>query len=96
MSLGLGRIQRECLRVIDGKTFLDSIEVAGLIFGKRVLNDAEVVSVRRALRSLAAAGKIADMGRGYRDGRKRWTTPERAKEYDEKLVRAFGPRAARR
>ena len=36
------------------------------------MTDAQLVSVRRALRKLVREHAIGDLGRGYRDGRRRW------------------------
>jgi hypothetical protein len=85
MSRGLGKIQRMCMDVLaNQESMLDSIEIAGKALGKKEINDSEHVSFRRALRKLARAGMIVDMGRGFHDGRRRWALPDVAKrEFDE-------------
>lgn len=94
MSKGLGEVQRKCLAVLAaaGK-MLDSIEVAGRAIDKRTVTEAESVSYRRALRKLAASGRIVDMGRGWSDKRRRWAPPEVAEAYYKRVGKAFGAKA---
>ena len=63
MSRGFGKIQRMCMDALaKQESMLDSIEVAGKALGKEVINDSEHASFRRALRKLARAGLIVDIG----------------------------------
>jgi hypothetical protein len=77
MSRGLGRIQRECLRVIAGyeaggvrpTTFnvaADVYHVEHDADGSRMINDAQHVATKRALATLRRKGLVTgqqDMGR---------------------------------
>jgi hypothetical protein len=73
MSRGHGRIQRDIVAEIENCTDLvDTFELAANIYrvepngdGLRILNDAQLVSVRRALVKLAAAGKVFKIMRGH-------------------------------
>ena len=97
MSRGLGMVQRMCLSVLESHgDHLDSIEIAGRALDKEVINDSEHVSFRRALRTLAERGLVVDLGRGFRDGRRRWALPEAAKRYFQDYERLFGRRQAMR
>lgn len=69
----------------------DSLTVAGEVYGRQAVAHSEAVSIRRALRSLEARGEVEDLGRGFRYGRRMWATPDRAREYRERLARTFGP-----
>ena len=91
MSRGPGTVQRRVLAILEAGGLLDSITVAGLVYGQQTVTPAQAVSVRRALRLLATAGRIADLGRGWRSGRRMWATPERAAAYKERVQRVFGP-----
>ena len=80
MSKGLGRIQRECLRVIESynvagiepTTFnivADVYEIKRDQQGNRMGSDAQHTAVKRALGSLRRAGLVTgkqDMGRAQR------------------------------
>ena len=85
MSRGLGRIQRECLRVIEsyedaGKmptTFNITAEVYQVTpdrFGNRMVSDTQHVATKRALSSLRRKGLVAGQQdiRVPSDGRKRF------------------------
>jgi hypothetical protein len=74
---------------------LPSIEIAGMVFETYEVSDAQDVAVRRALRKLRDAGRIVDLGRGFRMGRRHWATPERAERYFKAIDRAFGASAER-
>lgn len=88
-----GRIQRSCVQTLsDANEYLDSIEIAGRVFDKMQITEAEHVSVRRALRLLCERKLLIDMGRGWRDGRKRWATPDVAQAYYARVRAAFGER----
>lgn len=57
---------------------LYSITVDCQVYGHNPVSEAEAVSIRRALRSLAQAGKITDLGRGGHSGRGMRALPEQA------------------
>ena len=95
MSRGLGKIQRLCLKVLsESDHTLDSISIAGMALGKKVVSDSEIVSFRRALRKLASLGLVVNMGRGYRWSRRHWALPHVAQSYFKRLEAALGRRAA--
>jgi hypothetical protein len=89
MRQKLGVVQRCILYVLaEQDRLIDTIELTALAFdvhsndaGQYLVNDAQVVSVRRALRKLSRAGKVVDLGREWRDGRRRWATPAAAERY---------------
>ena len=64
MSRGTGGVQRAALQALQALDvrMLDSIAVACEVYGHNPVTEAEVVSVRRALRSLAEAGKLLTWG----------------------------------
>ena len=72
MSRGHGRIQRDIIAAIEKSTdMVDTFELAVNVYsiepngdGLRILSDAQLVSVRRALVKLAAAGKVFKIMRG--------------------------------
>ena len=92
MSKGLGQVQRSVLAVFVAAPSerLDSIEIAGRALGKYEINDSEASSYRRALRKLAEAGAIVDMGRNWRNGRRRYALPEGAEQYRRRVRETFG------
>jgi hypothetical protein len=73
MSRGLGRIQRDIVANLENKTKLvDTFDLAAEIYGlepdsdnRIILNDAQLVSIRRALVKLSASGKIFKVMRGH-------------------------------
>jgi hypothetical protein len=84
MSRGLGQIQRDCLRVIETRnhagespdTFAITCDVYAIKpdkHGDRLCNDAQHTAVKRALRTLRAAGRITGQDAGYARGRAHWT-----------------------
>ncbi len=86
MSRGLGAIQRGCLDALESNQEpLDSIAVAALVVRRNEITDSEHASVRRALRKLAKAGRVVDLGRRFRSGRRHWELPEEAEgiNFDE-------------
>ena len=99
MSRRPGIVERSILGVFgsDPDALLYSMEIAGRALGKRVLTEAEVSSYRRALRRLARRGTIADLGRGWRSGRRRYALPACAERYRERVRQTFGeePRTGR-
>ncbi len=91
MSRGLGKIQRQCLSVLtEQDKLLDSISVAALAVGRNGITESEHVSFRRALRKLKTMGKVVDMKRRYRGGRRHWATPSVAKRYFDRVEKSMG------
>ncbi len=92
MSKGPGQVQRSVLAVFEAapNELLDSIEIAGRALGKYTIDDSEASSYRRALRNLAEAGAIVDMGRNWHDGRRHYALPEKAKRYRRRVRETFG------
>ncbi len=72
MSKGPGKVQRSILAAFDATPddLLSCTEIARRALGKRVLAESEASSYCRALRKLADAGIIVDMGRKWRGGRR--------------------------
>lgn len=97
MSRGPGKLQRAILDFFENPPpgqddMPDSITLAGILHNVNPVPESAVVSTRRALRGLAERGLIVDMGRGWRYGRRRWATPERAAKYLKRVERTFGKR----
>ncbi len=69
---------------------LDSIEIAGRALEKYEINESEASSYRRALRKLAEAGAIVDMGRNWHNGRRHYALPEEAERYRRRVRETFG------
>jgi hypothetical protein len=72
MSRGFGKIERAILDVLEkDDRLVDTFTLAAIAFGlaacdgKIVVTDAQLVSVRRALRSLEARGKAFAVMRGH-------------------------------
>jgi hypothetical protein len=73
MSRGLGRIQRDIIALLEARDkLIDTYDVAADIYGLKpndenwiLLNDAQLVSVRRAFVKLAAVGKVIKVYRGH-------------------------------
>ncbi len=85
-------MQRSVLTVFEAapNELLDSIEIAGRALGKYEIDDSEASSYRRALRKLAEAGAIVDMGRNWHNGRRHYALPEKAKRYRRRVRETFG------
>ncbi len=95
MSRGLGKVQRMCMNVLAQEPEpMDSIAIAARALGKDQINENEHVSFRRALRKLARAGKVVNLGRSFHNNRRHWALPEGADRYFDDLARCFGPQAA--
>ena len=94
MSRGPGVVQRQCLEVLRaaGGVPTDSVEIAARALGRTTITPSENASFRRALRQLARSGSVIDMGRGYRDGRRRWALPAAAAAEYRKLAGMYGER----
>ena len=91
MSRGPGNIQRRLLALIesDADVLHSTYDLAADVYDvqpnahdKRLLTEAQVSSVRRALSELAKQGKISGR-RGWHDRRQRWATPAAWAKYDE-------------
>jgi hypothetical protein len=72
MSRGFGKIERAILDVLENDDrLIDTFTLAAIAFdlaacdGKIVVTDAQLVSARRALRSLEARGKVFAVMRGH-------------------------------
>ncbi len=72
MSKGPGKVQRSILAAFDAAPddLLNCTEIARRALGKRTIAESEASSYRRALRKLADAGIIVDMGRKWHKGRR--------------------------
>ena len=90
MSRGPGRTQRQALEVLEREArSMDAVEVACSALG-RTITGSEASSYRRALRSLARRGIVADLGRSYRFGRRHYATLDVAAEMQERYRATFG------
>jgi hypothetical protein len=98
MSRGLGAVQRRILEILSAEDgLIDTLEIAGRVFdcaadahGVVLISPAQAVSVRRACRGLVEAGKIADLGRHWHNGRQRWANTEAAERYRARVAAVFG------
>ena len=89
MKRGFGPIERRVLKFLNAEDgVVDTKEIVARVFdcvrdqsGQFAINRAQAVSVRRALRALADEGKVADLGRHWGDGRRRWSNIEVARRY---------------
>ncbi len=92
MSKGPGQVQRSILAVFDAAPddWLYCIEIAGRALEKRTIAESEASSYRRALRKLADAGVIVDMGRKWHDGRRHYALPAAAERYNRRVRKTFG------
>ena len=98
MSKGIGKLQREIIELFENNMHLmfDSLEITAIVHelnAVATVTESQAVSTRRALRGLAKRKLIVDMGRGWRDGRRRWATPEQAERHRDRVRRTFGPSA---
>ena len=84
MSKGPGQVQRSILAAFDAAPddLLNCIEIAGRALEKRTIAESEASSYRRALRKLAGAGVIVDMGRKWGNGRRAYALPATADRYN--------------
>ena len=84
MSKGPGQVQRSILAVFDAAPddLLDCIEIAARALEKRTITASEASSYRRALRKLADAGVIVDMGRKWHHGRRAYALPAAEERYN--------------
>ena len=88
MGRGPGRVERSIMPVFEAAPdeIIDTVEIAGRALGKQTISESEASSYRRALRRLAARRDLVDMGRRWRDGRRRYALPQRAQQHDDALV----------
>jgi hypothetical protein len=83
VSRGHGRIQRRLLEILEHATQADTFTLASAVYdikpndGVKMISEAQLVAVRRALAGLAKEGKVFDCGRRFRDGRRRWSNVRR-------------------
>ena len=102
MARGHGAVQRRLLDALTQQDrLIDTIELAAFVFdvqpndaGQCLVNEAQVVSVRRALGKFAKEGKVIDCGRNWRSGRRCWASPPVAKAYYDRIKDTFGRRRA--
>ena len=92
MSKGLGQVQHSILAVFDAAPddWLYSMEIAGRALERRSITESEASSYRRALRSLADAGVIVDMGRKWHEGRRYYALPAAADRYNRQILETLG------
>ncbi len=92
MSKGPGQVQRSILAAFDAAPddLLSCIEIAGRALGKRMIAESEASSYRRALRRLAEAGVIVDMGRKLHAGRRYYALPAAAGRYNRRIQEILG------
>jgi hypothetical protein len=98
MSRGPGTIQRRLVEILErDQKLLDTFELAARAYdlssndqGRITLSDPQLVAVRRALRGLVRKGAIADLGRNWHNGRKRWATVDAAARYHDRVKAVFG------
>ena len=89
MSRGPGKLQRRLLAILEeDEGLIDTYELTARAFdyepdetGQIMLSDARLVSVRRALSGLVRTGKLHDLGRHWRRGRKHWGNERTALRY---------------
>jgi hypothetical protein len=93
MSKGHGLVQQVILGLFEASPegMPNSIEICARALGREMVTLSEAASFRRALRRLAAEGRIVDMGRGWRDGRRRYALPDQAARENERVEAVFGP-----
>lgn len=96
MSKGYGKMQRAIIDVFEAKPdeLLDTITIAALAYGENPVTNAQASSVRRSLRKLVDAGEVVDLGRGWRDRRRRFALPDKAEDYQQRVEQTFGPQGA--
>lgn len=95
MSRGLGIIERRALTVLHDReqaavNSASALDIAGQAEGLTAVPESTYRSYARALRSLVAKGLAADMGRGFRFGRRRYALPQVAEQDAARQVAVFG------
>jgi hypothetical protein len=88
MSRGYGQVQRDILAVLRANDrLMDTFVIAAMVYdvkpgdhGLRILNDAQLVSIRRALVKLADEGEIFKVMRGH-NKRAYWASERTAAHY---------------
>ena len=85
-------MQRSILAVFAAAPddLLDCIEIAARALEKRTITASEASSYRRALRKLADAGVIVDMGRKWHHGRRAYALPAAAERYNRRILETLG------
>jgi hypothetical protein len=82
MSRGLGKLQRELLKILEESAEeINTITLAAEVYrvqpdadGFRGVNDAQHAAVRRALCGLRRQGLVVELGRRYRCNRCHWAS----------------------
>jgi hypothetical protein len=95
MSTGHGHLQRQLLALIDANDgLLDTFELVERVFGiapdpsgRILLSEAQVVSVRRALRKLASEAHIVAVGRDWHNRRARWASKRAHAAYESRKAK---------
>jgi hypothetical protein len=80
MSRGHGAVQRATLALFTANPdeVLDCVQIAGRALGVQDVTHSQIVSFRRALGILVRKGRLANMGRQFGFGRRRYALPDRA------------------
>ena len=89
MSRGAGKLQRRLLAILEeDEGLIDTYDLTARAFdyeadadGQIALSETHLVSVRRALSGLVRTGKLHDLGRHWRMGRKHWGNERVALRY---------------
>jgi hypothetical protein len=101
MSRGREITERAALEVLRAKGSAFVLEIAAAATappdatGVVVISNSVYHSFARALRSLAKAGLVVDLGRGWRAGARRYSMPDAADAHRTQTFRAFGKDAIR-
>jgi hypothetical protein len=101
MSRGFGRVERAALEILKAGEMLSVLDIAARATkgaadanGRVLISHAVYNSFARALRSIARAGHVVDLGRHWRDGRRLYAIPSVAQKYRDRVVSTFGKAAA--
>ena len=93
MSRGLGQVQRAALAAIEAADggMVSTFEIGAAVYSvePEQLTEVQLVSVRRALRSLQGRGRVEGR-RGFRHNRQQWRVAGGWEQWDERVARAFG------
>lgn len=95
MSRGHGSVQRRILDLFkeQPEKLLDTVTIACALKGRDSCTVSEHSSAARALRKLVREGRLVDMGRGFRGGRRMFAMPDAARAYQDRVQRTFGKSA---